>query len=81
MTRVRLEPNQRRTWILNEAVKIANRDGLMKKTVLVVASRAGLAPATVRYYFNRNADLWNCILSHPKVSKPVIAEGHKIGLR
>jgi AcrR family transcriptional regulator len=81
MTRVRLEPRQRRAWILDEAVNIANRDGLMKTTVMTVADRAGFAPATVRYYFNKNSDLWECILAHPKASAPVIAEGHKIGLR
>jgi len=78
---VRLEPDQRRAWILSEAVLMANTRGLIRTTLTAVADHNKFALSTVRYYFNRNADLWRAIVVHPSAHAAVREEGKKIGLQ
>ena len=81
MKTVRLSIDQRRSMILSKAVEMANNEGLLKVSLLNVSMRYGFAFSTVRYCFNRNADLWRAIVSHPSAYQTVREEGRSINAR
>jgi AcrR family transcriptional regulator len=82
VNRVRLTASQRRTVILNAALRVANEDGLVNLSYAKVAKRCEVATkvSTIRYHYPQKITLWQAVMECDGLSDHVHETAREIGL-
>lgn len=80
--KVRLTPEQRKTLIINAAVKVSNDVGLFTWTRKQVAAACTLPTdfETVKHYFPKNDELRKIVAEHDDASAIVKEQARAVGM-